>query len=336
MARPSMTSSGFFSRIVRASGLPGSASYAFATTYALPPAAAARAAASFRASGKPAPPRPRRPLASMSAMSASGPSARARSRSWAALISESRIRYAALVGKRGLQRVDHLVLVERVVRRGGTLLRPQPGDRDVTGVAAASPRDRRPLTRRRATEVRKERRGRVEMRHRHPKRLSDPLGGAPRQVAVGLVRRVEHPCQPVGARRSVAKEPVHEGEVQAPLVFRGDGAHGVREGAAVAVGSGLDHPDPVVGGARRDRRPLAERVAEGVRNGDRARRAGLLAHETRLALEDARLRLEEQRDESAAALRKLALLIRVLARDGPASEEVAHRALHAVEQAEHG
>src|SRR5258707_10307527 len=182
-----MTSSGFFSRIVRASGLAGSASYAFATTYALPPAAAVRAAASLRASGKPAPPRPRRPLASMSAMSASGPIARARSRSCAALTSVSRIRYAVLVGKGRLQRMGHLVLVQLVVRWRGALLRPEAGDRDVTRVPTAAARDRGALPVRRATEVRKERGRRVEVRHLEAERLADALGRAPRQVAVGLV-----------------------------------------------------------------------------------------------------------------------------------------------------
>src|SRR5207247_4164516 len=149
IASPSMTSSGFFRRIVRANGLAGSASYAFATTYALPPADAVRAVASLRASGKPAPPRPRRPLASMSAMSASAPIDRARSRSCAALTSVSRIRYAVLVGKGRLQWMGHLVLVQLVVRRRWALLRPHAGDRDVPRVPPAAARDRRPLAVRR-------------------------------------------------------------------------------------------------------------------------------------------------------------------------------------------
>src|SRR4029077_17230346 len=169
-----MTSSGFFRRIVRASGLPGSASYAFATTYALPPAAAARAVASLRASGNPAPPRPRRPLASTSAMSCSGAIERARSRSWAALRSVSRIRYAALAGKRRLHRVRHLLLVQLVMRGRGGLLGPEARDRDVAGVAAPAARDRGPLALRRAPEVREQRRGRVEVGHLNPERLGDP------------------------------------------------------------------------------------------------------------------------------------------------------------------
>src|SRR4029078_4974287 len=63
--------------------------------------------------------------------------------------------------------------------------------------------------------------------------------------------------------------------------------------------------------------------------------AGLLAHEARLALEDARLGLEEQRDEPAAPLRQLALLVRVLARDALANERVAERSLYAVGDPEH-
>src|SRR6266542_1300482 len=108
-----------------------------------------------------------------------------------------------------------------------------------------------------------------------------------------------------------------------------------RSAPAVTVRRGLHHADAVVRRARRDRRPLAETVAERVRDRDRARRARLLAHEARLALEDARLGLEEQRDEPAAPLGELALLVRVLARDRVPPEEVGQRALHAGEQSEH-
>src|SRR5438552_5011626 len=330
-----MTSSGFFTRIVRASGLAGSASYAFATTYALPPAAAVRAVASFFASGKPAPPRPRRPLASISAMSASGPIDRARSRSCAALMSVSRIRYAVLVGKGRLQRVGHLVLVQLVVRWRGALLGPEAGDRDVPGVPAPAARDRRALTVGCAAEVREQRRGGVEVRHRQTERLADPLGRAPRQVPIGLVRGVEHARQPVSALGRVAEDRLDQAEIETALRLGGNGEDRRRERAAIAVRRGLDHPDPVVRRARRDRRPLAEAVAERVRDRDRSRRAGLLAHEARLALEDRGLGLEEERDEAAAPLGQLALLVRVLAGDRFVPEQVLEGPLHAAEDAQH-
>src|SRR5207237_6636467 len=86
---------------------------------------------------------------------------------------------------------------------------------------------------------------------------------------------------------------------------------------------------------RSDRRPLAESVAERVRDRDGARRAGLLAHEARLALEDARLGLEEERDEPAAPLGELALLVRVLAGDRLVPQQVLEGPLHAAEYSEH-
>src|SRR5258708_40213973 len=118
----------------------------------------------------------------MSAMSASGPIDRARSRSWAALMSVSSSRYGALVGKGRLHRMRDLVLVQAVVRRRRALVRPQARDRDVAGVPAPAARDRGALPLRRAVEVRKPPRRRVEGPHRATERPADPLGGTPPQV----------------------------------------------------------------------------------------------------------------------------------------------------------
>src|SRR5204863_38610 len=185
-------------RSVRASGLPGSASYPFATTYASPPAAFRRTVRSFSTSGKPAPPRPRRPLRSTIARSSSSSSDRARARAPAA--APSRSRGAVLAGIGRFEHVVDLVLVELVVR---------------------------------------------------------------------------------------------------------------------------------------GRRALAEAVAEPVRDRDRARRARLLAHEAGLALEDARLGLEEERDQPTRALRKVALLVWVLPSDRTWPDEVVERPEHARDDPEH-
>src|SRR5206468_10272929 len=68
---------------------------------------------------------------------------------------------------------------------------------------------------------------------------------------------------------------------------------------------------------------------------DRARRAGLLAHEARLALEDARLRLEQEGDQPARSLRQITLLVRIFPRHRTRMHEVLERSEHSREDSSH-
>src|SRR5439155_4649274 len=92
---------------------------------------------------------------------------------------------------------------------------------------------------------------------------------------------------------------------------------------------------PVVRRARRERRPFAESVLERVRDRDRPRRARLLAHEARLALEDARLRLQQKSDEPPRPLGQIAFLIRVFASYRTWTHEVLKSAQHAGDDPKH-
>src|SRR6267378_3669861 len=177
---PRTTSSAWLSSSVRASGLPGSASYAFATTYASRPTALARTARSLSAREKPAPPRPRRPDPAIRPIAASASNARSSGGTRA----PSRRRAAVLAGIRGLDAVMHLVFVKLVVRRRRRLRRPIARDREVAREPTATARHRGALAGRRAPEVREERSDRVDVRHRLSELDRDELRGRPRQVAV--------------------------------------------------------------------------------------------------------------------------------------------------------
>src|SRR5205823_3204961 len=105
--------------------------------------------------------------------------------------------------------------------------------------------------------------------------------------------------------------------------------------STIAVWRRLHHADPVVRRARRERRAFAEAVPEPIGDRDRARRAGLLAHEARLALEDARLRLEQEGDQPARSLRQIALLVRIFPRHRTRMHKVLERAEHSREDSSH-
>src|ERR1700687_470694 len=146
------------------------------------------------------------------------------------------------------------------------------------------------------------------------------------------VQDARHPVRALGLTRD---DGARRGEIELRLLFRGDRGDRGGHRATVTVGSRRDHADAVVVRARREERAAPERVAERVRDRDCARRTRLLAHEAALALEDARLGLEQQRDEPAAALREDALLIRVLAGDGTRTHEVLQGAEHPGDDPEH-
>src|SRR5687768_5126058 len=184
---PRTTSSAFPSSSVRASGLSGSASYAFATTYASRPTPLARTARSLSASEKPAPPRPRSPDSAMRGMAAST----SRPRSSAGTRAPSSRRAAVLAGIRGLDDVMHLVLVQLVVSGRRRLRRPVARDREVAGEAAAAAGHGGAFALRRAAEVRKERSDGVHVGHRLAELDRDELGGGPGQVPVRIVDPVE-------------------------------------------------------------------------------------------------------------------------------------------------
>src|SRR2546428_10261822 len=103
----------------------------------------------------------------------------------------------------------------------------------------------------------------------------------------------------------------------------------------MAVRRRLHHADPVVGSPRRERRTLPEAVAELVRDRDRARRTGLLAHQARLAFEDAGLGLEQERDQAARALRQFALLVRILAGHRTRTNAALQRPQHPADDSPH-
>src|SRR5438105_1469873 len=319
---------------VRESGLFGSASYALATRSGSRPSfVAATTARSLSARGYPAPPRPRRPDAATAAMRSSCD--RTRAFATPAFPRPSKWVAAVLAGKGRLENVLDLVLVKRVVRRRRRCRRPGARDGDVAGEPAPAARDRGPLARRCAAEVREERSRGVHVGHRLPELVRDALRRGPRQIAVFRVGPIEHARHAVEAGRLSGDDPVDAIEGEAVLVLRGHGDDGRRHRTARAVRRGLHHADAVVGGARREQRPFAEPAPEFVRDRDRARRTGLLAHETGLALEDAGLGLEQQRDEPARALGELALLVWVVARDQTRPHEVLQRAQHAAEDPEH-
>ena len=200
--------------------------------------------------------------------------------------------------------------------------RPGAGDAKVAGVLAATPRDGGALTRRCSAEVRQQRGGRVDVGHR-PRRVGrKELGHGPRKIPVGLVDPVEDLGQPVRALRGLGDDPACRAEVERPLILGRDRRHRGRHRPAGTVGGRRDHPDAVVRRTWRPQRTLPERMTEAVGDRDRARRAGLLTHEAGLAFEDARLRLKEQRDQSARPLRQLALLVRVLSGDRARVDDV--------------
>src|SRR2546430_2028486 len=99
-----------------------------------------------------------------------------------------------------------LVFVELGMRGRRSSLRPGARDAEVPGVAAATARDGRSLSRWRATEVRQQRRGRVEVGHRLSELCSDELGRGPRQVAVRLVRLIEDARQSIGPFRRLLQD----------------------------------------------------------------------------------------------------------------------------------
>src|SRR6266508_2861881 len=321
---PRTTRSACRSSSVRASGLSGSASYAFATTYASRPTEFARTARSFSASEKPAPPRPRSPDAATRSIAASTSSAGSSTGTRA----PSSKRAAVLAGIRGLDDVVHLVLVQLVVRGRWRLRRPCARDREISGEAPTAARHRGALAFGRATEVRKQRGRGVHVGHRLPELDRDELRGAPRQVAVRGVRLVQDTRHAVRALFLTLEDAADLPEVELRLVLRGDRRHGGGQRTAVAVRRRRDHADAVVVRAWREERPAAEGVAERIRDRDGARWAGLLAHEAALALEDARFGLEQQRDEAAAALGEDPLLVWVLPRDRTWSDEMLQGSEH--------
>src|SRR5229473_1992823 len=223
MATPCSTFARLRMMSVRASGLSGSASYAFATSSVSRSScfAAATTARSLSARGYPAPPRPRRPLAATTAMSSSGAMPRAFPTPGSPRPSN---RVAAVLA--GIGRLEHvldLVLVQLVVRRRWRHRRPHAGDAEVAGVLASAARHRGALARGRAPEVREQRCRRVHIGHRLAELRRDPLGRAPGEVAVFGVRPVEHARHAIASLGLGPHDAVDLAEVERTLVLRRDG-----------------------------------------------------------------------------------------------------------------
>src|SRR5947208_1393817 len=92
-----------------------------------------------------------------------------------------------------------------------------------------------------------------------------------------------------GTRAPSSRRATRFREIELGLLFGGDRRDRGGQRTTVAIRRGRDHADAVVVRARREQWSTPEGVAERVRDRDRARWAGLLAHEAALALEDARL-----------------------------------------------
>src|SRR6266850_350565 len=230
MATPWSTFARLRRMSVRASGLSGSASYAFATT-----------ARSLFASGYPAPPRPRRPLAATTAMSSSAAMPRAFPTPGSPRPS-NRVA-AVLAGKGRLEHVMGLVLVQLVVRRRRRHRWPHAGDAEVAAVLASAARHGRALARRRTAEVREQRCRGVDVGHRVAELRRDPLGRAPGEIAIFGVRPVEHARHAIAALGLGRHDPVNPTEVERTLVLRRHGHDRGRHRTPVTVRRGLHHPD---------------------------------------------------------------------------------------------